>query len=169
MGTGSFFIRGLSPWLSLRPRREGGKMDKKRRERIIAISLMAGSIYLGWKAREFPMDGGYFPLFALGGIFLLSLYLLILSFFTKESAVKEEKKKFNYRPFGLFGILVVQLLFVREIGYFFSTALFLVAASFYLGIRNYRTLILTVLILIPAMYLFFVWGLQANLPQGILF
>jgi hypothetical protein len=169
MGTSPFFIRGLSPWLSLCPRCDGGKMDKKRRERIIAIFLMAGSIYLGWQAREFPMDGSYFPLFTLGGIFLLSLYLLILSFFTKESAVKEEKKEFNFRPFVLFAILIVQILFVKEIGYFFSSALFLVAASLYLGIRNYRLLILTVLILIPSMYVFFVWGLQANLPQGILF
>lgn len=115
------------------------------------------------------MDGSYFPLFTLGGIFLLSLYLLILSFFTKESAVKEEKKEFNFRPFVLFAILIVQILFVKEIGYFFSSALFLVAASLYLGIRNYRILFLTVLILIPSMYVFFVWGLQANLPQGILF
>jgi len=144
-------------------------MNKKWREKIIAISLMAGCVYLGWEATNFPMDGGFFPLFALGGIFLLSLYLLILSFFSDRVVAKEEKKEFHYRPFVLFGILILQVLVMKEIGYFVSTALFLIAASIYLGIRNYLILILAVIILIPSMYLFFVWGLQANLPQGILF
>jgi hypothetical protein len=163
------FLRGSAP-----PGRET-KMETVRRERIIAISLMAACVYLAWEALDFPMDGSYFPLFALAGIFFLSLYLLVLSFFAKGAPAGEEKKQgkegkeLSYRPFVLFGILILQLLFVREIGYFVSTALFLIAASLYLGIRNYRLLIFTVLILIPSMYLLFIWGLQANLPPGVLF
>ncbi len=147
-------------------------MKKKWRERIIALSLMGGSLYLGWLARDFPLDGGFFPLFSLACIFLLSVYLFTLSFFPEQGIKEErdkEKKSFHYKPFILFGILILQILLIKKIGYFVSTALFLAAASLFLGIRNYRILLFTILILIPAMYLFFVWGLQANLPRGILF
>ena len=152
-------------------------MEKVWRDRIIAVVLMAGCIYPAWDAMEFPMDGGYFPLFALAGIFVFSLYLLILSFLpgqgapeaAPEAAKAEKQKGFNYRPFVLFWILVLQVLFMKEIGYFLSTTLFLLVASLFLGIRNYRVLLITILILIPSMYAFLVWGLQATLPQGILF
>lgn len=150
-------------------------MEKVWRDRIIAVVLMAGCLYFGREAMEFPMDGGYFPLFALAGIFVFSVYLLVLSLLPRRDtaqAPKEEKaigKGFNYRPFVLFWILVLQVLFMREIGYFLSTTLFLVAASLFLGIRNYRVLLITILILIPSMYAFLVWGLQATLPQGVLF
>jgi hypothetical protein len=148
-------------------------MEKVLRDRIIAVVLMAACLYLGRDAMEFPMDGGYFPLFALAGIFVFSLYLLVLSFLPgsggPKAAKAEQRKAFNYRPFVLFWILVLQVVFMRDIGYFLSTTLFLVAASLFLGIRNYRVLFITILILIPSMYAFLVWGLQASLPQGVLF
>ena len=148
-------------------------MKKAWRDRIIAVVLMAGCLYPARDAMEFPMDGGYFPLFALAGIFIFSLYLLILSFLpgydVPKAADAEKRQRFNYRPFVLFWILVLQVVFMREIGYFLSTTLFLVAASLFLGIRKYRVLLITILILIPSMYAFLVWGLQASLPEGVLF
>ena len=75
----------------------------------------------------------------------------------------------NVEKFALDEGLVSKQTLSREHGYFLSTTLFLVAASLFLGIRNYRVLLITILILIPSMYAFLVWELQATLPQGILF
>jgi len=54
------------------------------------------------------------------------------------------------------------------LGFFTSTALYFIFTSFFFGVRNYKSLFLTLIILIPLMYGFFVIFLKTNLPKGII-
>ena len=69
-------------------------------------------------------------------------------------------------------ILVVVLLhawLMFIIGYFTSAILFFIAATLLVGIRRYKLIFVTGLILFPSMYAFFILFLKAQLPRGILF
>jgi hypothetical protein len=54
------------------------------------------------------------------------------------------------------------------LGYFFTTFLFLVLASWLAGVRSVKTIAVTAIVLIPALYGLFAVLLQASLPEGIL-
>lgn len=75
----------------------------------------------------------------------------------------------NMKP-GIVCILVaLHMWSMFYIGYFTSCALFLIAATLMVGIRNYRAILGTAVVLFPSMYAFFVLFLKARLPRGILF
>jgi len=142
------------------------------KDRIIAIFLMIVSVYFAWHARQFPLNGDIFPIFSLSWVFLLSLFLLLSAVISKKPAEKVSSATFgesNKKPYVLLLLLVIQIVVMPIIGYFVSTGLFITIASIYLGIRRARTIILTLVVLIPSLYFFFVSVLQANLPRGILF
>ena len=64
--------------------------------------------------------------------------------------------------------VIVYVIAIFELGYFVSSALFLVGTSVLVGIRNMRAIVLTGVVLFPLMYVFFELFLHANLPQGLL-
>jgi len=66
-------------------------------------------------------------------------------------------------------ISVLYIIAIIEIGYFVSSILFLFITTYAVGIRNLKSVVLTGVILFPAIYGFFVLVLKAQLPQGILF
>ncbi len=147
-------------------------MKKHWKDRIIAILLIGVSIYLGWEALNFPLGGGLFPLFSFSCIILLSLIIIFSTFFVKSPAQEEREGGFNWgdlKPYLLFFLLIFQVFIMQIVGYFVSTGLFLIAACFFLGIRRFRPMLYMLLVLFPALYLFFVVGLKVNLPKGVLY
>ena len=144
-------------------------------QKIWGIRIAAGvfillSVYLARVALEFPAGGETFPLFSTGGIVLLSMFLIVLSFSTGHES---EKVVFDIsfarlKPYLLAALTFVYILAIFEIGYFVSSAVFLAATTVLLGIRNYWSVLATGVILFPAMYAFFVLFLRAQLPTGIL-
>ncbi|MEE8394454.1 MAG: tripartite tricarboxylate transporter TctB family protein [bacterium] len=142
-------------------------------ETIAAATWIGLSIYFAAIALEFPAGGGTFPLFSAGGTILLAL-LLIFRVWVKDRAAGREKIVFDFRyekikPMAVALLSVVYVVAIFEIGYFVSSILFLAIATYLVGIRNYRAVLLTGVVLFPLMYLFFVIFLQANLPRGLLY
>jgi hypothetical protein len=142
-------------------------------DRITGALCICLSVYFGWIALEFPAGGGSFPLFAAGGTIFLSLIMIINSFISKKPVLRERIKfDLSYsriKPFLLCILVCLHIWSIFVIGYFSSAILFLIIATLVVGIRQYRTVFLTGIILFPSMYAFFVIFLKANLPRGILF
>ncbi|MBF0277161.1 MAG: tripartite tricarboxylate transporter TctB family protein [SAR324 cluster bacterium] len=142
-------------------------------DRITGIVCIGLSFFFGYLALDFPAEGGTFPLFAAGGTVVLSLFLIGESFFKKDPEHLEKIKiNFSYekiKPLLLILVTFVYVLAIFELGYFSSSILFLLVATLLVGIRNYKAILLTAIILFPAMYAFFVFFLKAELPGGILF
>jgi len=65
-------------------------------------------------------------------------------------------------------LVIAYLYLIFELGYYTSTVVFLIASTVLVGVRNYKAILLTGVILFPLMYAFFELFLQANLPMGIL-
>lgn len=138
--------------------------------RITAGVFVLLSAYLGWLALEYPAGGGTFPLFSTGGTALLSLLLIASSF---DARLRSERIFLDFsfsrlKPFFLAVLTFVYIIAIFKLGYFVSSAAFLVLAALLIGLRNYRMILLTAVILFPAMYAFFVLFLHAQLPTGIL-
>ena len=147
-------------------------MPKYWGERIMALVFIGLSIYFIVPAIDFPALGGAFPIFSFGAIIFCSLIILLSSFFKKNPSMKAKMKfkldRAAVRPLVLTGLVFLHIWLMNVIGYFSSALLFLISASLFLGIRNYRSLIVTIVILFPALYAFFIIFLQAELPSGIL-
>jgi hypothetical protein len=142
-------------------------------ERIVALLCICLSVYFGWLALEFPAGGGTFPFFAAGGTIFLSLIMLANSFLSKKPKFRERMKfDFSYstmKPVIMCFLVALHMWSMFHIGYFTSCFLFLAVATLMVGIRNYRAILGTAVILFPSMYAFFVLFLKARLPRGILF
>ena len=147
-------------------------MPKYWEERLIAIIWIAVSLFFITPAFDFPERGGAFPVFSFGAIILCCLVMIGNSIFNKNPGMRRKlEANFNYkqlRPVMLTLLLIGHVYFMDILGYFTSAALFLISASLFLGIRRYASLILTCVVLFPAMYAFFVYFLKADLPQGVL-
>lgn len=153
---------------------KGGRREVRRYwgERIAATVYILISLYVGWLALDFPAGGGTFPVFAAGSAVILSLIMIATSFVVK-SRERSARVDFhlNFRklmPVLISGLVAVYILAIFELGYFTSTLLFFVIASLLVGIRNYRAIVITLAVLLPSMYVFFVVLLKAQLPEGIL-
>lgn len=147
-------------------------MPKYWGERIMALVFIGLSIYFIIPALGFPALGGAFPIFSFGAIIFCSLIIIVSSFFKRNSSsrakIRFKLDRTTVRPLVLTGLVFLHIWLMNVIGYFSSALLFLICASLFLGIRNYRSLLITIVILFPALYAFFIIFLQADLPSGIL-
>jgi hypothetical protein len=167
--------------------------------RIAAICFIAISAYICAEAIEFPVGGGTFPLFAAGSAIVLCLVMLAGTFrgltdtvrnalsrpglpggrwlaimFRDRGADADARIEFDFsygrnKPLLICCVSVLYVLAIFELGYFAATVLFLIGAPLMVGVRSPFAIGVTGVILLPAMYAFFVLFLRANLPKGILF
>ena len=148
-------------------------MRKHWGERIAGIVCIGLSVFFGIIALDFPAGGDTFPLFAAGGTIFLSLLMIIHSYISKNPGLREKiKSDWSYdqkKPLIIFLAVMGHTWLIFVIGYFTSAILFFIIATLLVGIRQYKTIFLTGIILFPAMYAFFVLFLKAQLPRGILF
>ncbi len=148
-------------------------MPKYWGEIITGLVCIGLAVFFGVRALEFPAGGGTFPLFATGGTVFLALLMIGTAIF-KKSPETREKIQFDWsysakKPYLIFLAAMCHAWSIFVLGYFTSAILFLIVATFLVGLRNYKAILITVIILFPLMYAFFVIFLKAQLPRGILF
>ena len=147
-------------------------MPKYWGERIMAVVFIGLSVYFIVPAIDFPALGGAFPIFSFSVIILCSLIILTRSFFKKTPSMLAKMSfkldRAAVRPLVLTGLVFLHIWLMNIIGYFSSALLFFLCATLFLGIRNYKSLLITVVILFPGLYAFFIFFLKAQLPTGIL-
>ena len=104
---------------------------------------------------------------------ILIMIFTILDFYQNRnkyrSKIKTDKNFNNFRPYIITIITILYALSILIIGFFISTILYLIASSYYLGVKNFKNILITLIFLIPLMYGFFVIFIKTNLPKGILF
>lgn len=141
-------------------------------ERIMALVFIGLSVYFIIPAIDFPALGGAFPIFSFGVIVICSIVIFVRSFFNKSHGMREKidlkLNRADIRPLVLTGLVFLHIWLMNIIGYFSSALLFFISATLFLGIRNYKSLVITLVILFPSLYAFFVFFLKAQLPRGIL-
>ena len=142
---------------------------------IAHVAFIAIAAYIIWVARELPAGGDMMPVFAACGVIVFSLYNIAKEVIERrrgsdsnDSRLAEPGGGRWLRVVLVFAITVAYVFLVFRLGYFVSTLLFLGSSAASLGVRRWRTIALTAIILLPLMYGFFVLGLGVNLPRGIL-
>jgi len=100
---------------------------------------------------------------------ILIIIFTILDYFQNKEVYKSKKKiLINFRPYVILFISFLYVLSILFLGFFVSTILFFIVSSYYLGVKNFKHIFVTLIILIPFMYIFFSLFLKTNLPKGLL-
>ena len=140
-------------------------------QRITAAVCIAISLYFWNMAQEFPAGGGTFPIFTAASTIVLSLFMIAATFRDagKKLAGRIELSLSyrNLKPPILVLLTCVYIVGMFQIGYFAASVLYLFLGTAIVGIRNFKSVILTAIILFPLLYIFFVVMLKARLPEGI--
>ena len=93
----------------------------------------------------------------------------ILDYFQNKETYKLKKNIYiNFRPYIILIISFFYVLLILVLGFFVSTIIFFILSSYYLGVKNFKHIFFTLIILIPFMYIFFSLFLKTNLPKGFL-
>ena len=135
---------------------------------ITALSLIAISAYIWIASEEFPANGHQVPQFTSGVAIFLSLILLFDAFRNRDSSDKI-KLDFSFASNKQFLILLLSIIYIPSIftvGYFTSSFFLLVLATLIVGVRNFKSIAITIAISLPLMYAFFELFLHAQLPGG---
>jgi predicted ferric reductase len=131
---------------------------------LVALCIVAYSAGL-------PSGAGFFPQFAAICTILLSVYWAATAFIGRHEASRGGSVDFTptyerLKPLIVAVATVAYVLLMFVLGFFVTTALFVIAVGLILGIRNWRLTAMTLLVTIPLIYLFFVTFLGARLPAG---
>lgn len=134
-----------------------------------AIILVAG--YILWLSQPLPAGGGLFPSFAAVCTILLSLYWIWDAARNRDDPARAETIVFDtgfeaLKPMLALAASIAYVALMSVAGFFLTTTLFLIGVSLMLGVRSRRMILLTVIILMPLIYAFFIAFLGARLPQG---
>jgi len=134
-----------------------------------AISLIAGFFF--WYSASLPAGGGLFPQFATGCTTLLAVYWAVATFLRRGEPGRVEPIDFRptyekFKPVIVVAATVAYVILMFVVGFFVTTALYIAAISLILGVRNWRLVGLTLIVVMPLIYLFFVTFLGARLPPG---
>ena len=142
-------------------------------DRMIALMVIIMCLFFYREASQYPAGGSYFPIFSLVAIILLSVLMLMFSFWPQrgqrpeatENAGKGQKK---LRPFFLTCIFFLYLVIVPRIGLFTSTAALTCAVMAFLKVREVKLYILVVLVVTASFYIFFGLILKVSIPGSLL-
>jgi len=140
-------------------------------ERIAAGLCVLVALFMGYVAWDFPAHGEQFPVFSCAAIIFISILMVIRTVTTPAAFDARFRAVFSIeqiKPLLLTAATVVYVLMMFELGYYTASALFLVAVSYVVGVRNLKIIALTALVTFPLMYAFFELFLHADMPRGIL-
>lgn len=140
-------------------------------ELVTAAAIIVLAAYIFWDASSLPASGGLLPMFSTGSIIVLSLYWMTSVTVRRTIALREhipfDWSYDNMKPMVVLALTLGYVLAIDPVGYFGTTTLYVVVTSVALGMRNWRSIALTLVILLPLMYGFFVMFLGARLPTGL--
>ena len=131
------------------------------------ICLIGAAAFVWLESGEFPANGHQLPQFC--AIVAIGIMLLMLVKEFKNIDTKKIKVELTYQANKHFIIFLFSIFYVIAIffvGYYVSTILFIVIGCLLVGVRKFKTIIITTVVTLPLMYAFFELFLQAGLPRG---
>ena len=117
-------------------------------------------------SREYTDYANLLPTFCAVSIIVFSILDYIQN--SKFNNLNIQKLYINFRPYVILFISIIYVILIIQLGFFVSTIIYFIISSFYLGVKNYKHIFVTLIILIPLMYAFFVIFLKTSLPKGFL-
>ena len=117
-------------------------------------------------SREYTDHANLLPTFCAISIIVFSILDYIQN--SKFNNLQIQKIYINFRPYVILFISIIYVILIILLGFFVSTIIYFIISSFYLGVKNYKHIFVTLIILIPLMYAFFVIFLKTSLPKGFL-
>ena len=117
-------------------------------------------------SKEYTDYANLLPTFCAISIIAFSILDYIQN--SKSNNLKIQKTFINFRPYVILSISIIYVILIIQLGFFVSTIIYFIISSFYLGVKNYKHIFVTLIILIPLMYGFFVIFLKTSLPRGLL-
>ena len=117
-------------------------------------------------SREYTDYANLLPTFCAISIIVFSILDYIQN--SKFNNLNIQKLYTNFRPYVILFISIIYVILIILLGFFVSTIIYFIISSFYLGVKNYKHIFVTLIILIPLMYAFFVIFLKTSLPKGFL-
>ena len=141
-------------------------------ERLVALSFIGLAGFMVTQSTGLPGRAGAFPLFAEYGIIALSLVILARTFLPSQKErlagpVKLDLSYYGIKPFLVILVSVVYAYAMFKVGFYTASVVFFFIVAYLTGLRNFKLIALTAIILFPVTYLFFNVVLGARLPQGI--
>lgn len=148
-------------------------MRRYQGELVTAAAIIALAGWIFWDAHGLPSGGGLFPMFAAGSTIVLGLYWMASVVLRRSEESLHERLPFdwsydNLKPMVVFALTLGYVASIDILGYFATTTLFILVTSIALGMRRARSIVVTLVVLLPVMYAFFVMFLGAQLPRGLL-
>ena len=140
---------------------------------IAAFGFIGLAGWIMWYSWDFPAGGQNFSNFSVVCIIAMSIVMIVKAVFSKDPEMRRLIKvdlswASNKQYFVAVSVIFYWLLsFV--FGYFVMTFVFLLAAAWMAGIRSAKTIAITAVFLLPALYGLFILILQADMPEGIFF
>jgi len=147
-------------------------MKKLNGDRIISFLLMLFcglSYYLSF---SFSGEARAYPHFMIFCLFFFSLVLFVSTFINSKKKERENSSKSKIDISRLLNIGILTLAYIvllNKIGFYSSTAIYLLCAMSLLGIKNIKLLLFTTGIFLLLLYSIFNVFLQLPKPEGILF
>lgn len=142
-------------------------------ERLTLVSILVFSGIIIWMGIDFSFGADILPYFCAFSAIILAGYLLVKTWFASDKnsnrKIEFDFSYMNLKPMIITICVIGYVFAIFILGYFTSTLVFLVIASFVTGVRDVKLIATTAIILMPLMYGFFELFLQANLPRGLLY
>ncbi len=140
-------------------------------ERLAAALAILFAIFVMYIAWNFPANGDLFPKFCGFGLIFIA-GLMVLRTISSPAVFEGHAPKLNWveelKPLLITTAVIAYVLIFFKLGYYVSSALFLIIMAWLAGVRSIKTIAITAFITFPLMYAFFELFLQARMPRGIL-
>lgn len=148
------------------------KMEKTRlQDLVIGIIVTIIGIW-GWlNTYKMPATTQLYT-FCVTGIFTILGVMLVIQSLYRRNVPTEDKpvhpSEFS-NPLIAFAVIVIYALMLNRIGFFVSSAIFMVVMALFMGYRKPLKMGITVIGMLGFIYALFVLQLHVSLPSGILF
>ncbi len=132
------------------------------------IFLILICFFVIFISKDYDNYANLLPTFCATAIIIFS----ILDFIQNKNTyrfIKKDKINIKYlKPYLVILLSVGYVCLIIILGFFTSTLLYFIFTSILLGVKNYKSIFITLIIIIPLMYGFFEIFLQTRLPKGFL-
>jgi hypothetical protein len=119
-------------------------------------------------SRNYTNYANLLPTFCATAIIIFSILDFIQNKNAYRSIKKEKVSLKNLKPYLVILLSGGYIFAIITLGFFISTILYFVFTSIFLGVKNYKSIFITLIIIVPLMYGFFVIFLKTTLPKGFL-
>ena len=145
-------------------------VKSRKQDAVIGIFMIAVGIFCWINTRKLDPEVNNYTHIVLAITMILGAVLTIWSFVKKDVPAGDDVSISEFKnPMIGFVILVVYVFLMGTIGFFVSSAAFMVAFAYWMGYRRWIPIVGTTIGMLLFVYVLFNVMLKVRLPMGLLF